>query len=584
MLLDAPADVRALDLQGAMRTRAASSTRPRLLRRRRGAGAPRTAARSPTPGWLAWQQGEATARGACPARAIDADPVHAVAPTLALGFVYEDAGRQEEARDTYAEALVLEPGYAEALYRLGRRQRQDGDPAAATATLRQALALSGPETLLLLELSRAALDQQHSDDALRYAREAERLESDNPEVQWNLGLAQLLAGDVLGCVGPLQKAATAGAHGADVGLAVALYRQGKAQAALALRRGHQGLRRPRRPAGAVRGQREAAAIRDNLGKRQWLDRFGRHDAAARLDRARLGRQPQVFLDNGGAHRGAHGAAAARRAPGITRPVDGRTFFECAAQIEPVPGADAHGLSLTYSQVKGAQGSCPRRASRSASTSTGRCASRPWTTSTRRCSPTRLGRAGRARRQPVLGIERLDDVRALRLQRGRPPRRARGGVQVAAELPQPLRPVRLGRGGAWRAGGRLRALRARDPGPVSAPRRAAGFTLLEIMVVIALIGLLLGLVAVAVGRQTEAGRIAECRARIEQFALLLESSKDRNGDYPPDRLAGWRARRQPGERGHRGRRRPCAPPPTAASAPRSAGWPTGTMTTASPSRA
>jgi len=72
--------------------------------------------------------------------------------------------------------------------------------------------------------------------------------------------------------------------------------------------------------------------------------------------------------------------------------------------------------------------------------------------------------------------------------------------------------------------------------VSAARRAAGFTLLEIMVVIALIGLLLGLVAVAVGRQTEAGRIAECRARIEQFALLLESSKDRNGDYPPDRLA------------------------------------------------
>jgi len=73
--------------------------------------------------------------------------------------------------------------------------------------------------------------------------------------------------------------------------------------------------------------------------------------------------------------------------------------------------------------------------------------------------------------------------------------------------------------------------------VSTARRAAGFTLLEIMVVIALIGLLLGLVAVAVGRQTEAGRIAECRARIEQFALLLESAKDRNGDYPPDKLAG-----------------------------------------------
>ncbi len=67
-------------------------------------------------------------------------------------------------------------------------------------------------------------------------------------------------------------------------------------------------------------------------------------------------------------------------------------------------------------------------------------------------------------------------------------------------------------------------------------RAAGFTLLEIMVVIALIGLLLGLVAVAVGRQSEAGRIAEARARLEQFALLLESYRDRTGDYPPATLA------------------------------------------------
>ena len=72
--------------------------------------------------------------------------------------------------------------------------------------------------------------------------------------------------------------------------------------------------------------------------------------------------------------------------------------------------------------------------------------------------------------------------------------------------------------------------------MSVPRRAAGFTLLEIMVVIALIGLLLTLVAVAIGRQTETGRVSECRSRIEQFALLLESYKDRSGDYPPDRLA------------------------------------------------
>ena len=73
-------------------------------------------------------------------------------------------------------------------------------------------------------------------------------------------------------------------------------------------------------------------------------------------------------------------------------------------------------------------------------------------------------------------------------------------------------------------------------PPRTGRARAGFTLLEIMVVIAIIGLLMGLVAVAVSRQSGAGRIAECRSRIEQFALLLESYKDRTGDYPSAKLA------------------------------------------------
>jgi prepilin-type N-terminal cleavage/methylation domain-containing protein len=71
---------------------------------------------------------------------------------------------------------------------------------------------------------------------------------------------------------------------------------------------------------------------------------------------------------------------------------------------------------------------------------------------------------------------------------------------------------------------------------AAPRRPSGFTLIEIMVVIAIIGLLMGLVAVTVTRQGQAGRVAECKARIEQLALLAESYSDRMGDYPPSRLA------------------------------------------------
>jgi prepilin-type N-terminal cleavage/methylation domain-containing protein len=65
---------------------------------------------------------------------------------------------------------------------------------------------------------------------------------------------------------------------------------------------------------------------------------------------------------------------------------------------------------------------------------------------------------------------------------------------------------------------------------------AGFTLIEILVVIAIIGLLMGLVAVTVSRQGQAGRITDCKARIDTLSLLVTTWADRNGDYPPSRLA------------------------------------------------
>jgi prepilin-type N-terminal cleavage/methylation domain-containing protein len=72
--------------------------------------------------------------------------------------------------------------------------------------------------------------------------------------------------------------------------------------------------------------------------------------------------------------------------------------------------------------------------------------------------------------------------------------------------------------------------------VTDPRARRGFTLIEILIVIAIIGLLMSLVTFVIGRQSEAGRIAECRSRLAQVALLLESYADRMGDYPPSRLA------------------------------------------------
>ena len=67
-------------------------------------------------------------------------------------------------------------------------------------------------------------------------------------------------------------------------------------------------------------------------------------------------------------------------------------------------------------------------------------------------------------------------------------------------------------------------------------RERGFTLIEILVVIAIIGLLMSILVVSLGRQAEAGRVTECRARFEQIKLLVESYSSRVGDYPPSRLA------------------------------------------------
>lgn len=362
VLLDDPQDVRALRLQGAVAAARGQLDEATAAFAAALAAAPGDAAALEGAGLLAWAAGDGDGARRLLQAAVEADPVRAVGPTLALGFLHEDAGREEQARDLYAGALVLEPGHPEALYRLGRRQRQDGDPTAATVTLRQALALGGPETLLLLELSRAALESEAFEDAQRYAREAERLEPGNPEVQWSLGLALLAAGDVRGCVAPLERAVQAGARGAHAALAVALYRQGQAQAALdhlgEVAKAYAG-----RPADAqaLFAAAQETAIRENLARRQWLDRFGRSTLQRGWSEHVWDGSPRVFLDAGAVRiAGRMERPREDELPGITRAVDGRGFFGCAAELAAgAPGETRAGLSLTYSQVKGSQGKLPK---------------------------------------------------------------------------------------------------------------------------------------------------------------------------------------------------------------------------------
>ena len=68
-----------------------------------------------------------------------------------------------------------------------------------------------------------------------------------------------------------------------------------------------------------------------------------------------------------------------------------------------------------------------------------------------------------------------------------------------------------------------------PGPQRSPR-AAAFTLLELLAVMAIIAILAGIV-IGVGRRaTEAGRVARAKAEVAALASALEAYKHTYGDY------------------------------------------------------
>jgi general secretion pathway protein G len=73
--------------------------------------------------------------------------------------------------------------------------------------------------------------------------------------------------------------------------------------------------------------------------------------------------------------------------------------------------------------------------------------------------------------------------------------------------------------------RARRISRRDCG------REAGFTLLEILVVIAILGLLVGLVAPAALRQLGSARVSVARQSIERIGSVLDIYRLDTGSYP-----------------------------------------------------
>ena len=71
----------------------------------------------------------------------------------------------------------------------------------------------------------------------------------------------------------------------------------------------------------------------------------------------------------------------------------------------------------------------------------------------------------------------------------------------------------------------------QPSPTTRPRPQAGFTLIEIMAVVVIMGMLMTVLAVGIGAQLDKARIATARTQIQRIEQSLEFYQLDNARFP-----------------------------------------------------